>query len=91
MMCCLFYNKHISLSGRTVTFSQAAINEANALTKVNAALRQEKEEYVYRSYLGLGQYHVIVGEISDSPNTPVGENRNINNHISPTLTHSIIQ
>lgn len=54
-------------------FSQAAINEANALTKVSAALRQEKEEYVYRSYLGLGQYHVIVGEISDSPNTPVGE------------------
>lgn len=51
---------------------QAAINEANALTKVSAALRQEKEEYVYRSYLGLGQYHVIVGEISDSPNTPVG-------------------
>ena len=51
---------------------QAAINEANALTKINAALKQEKEEYVYRSYLGLGQFHVILSEISDSPSTPVG-------------------
>lgn len=78
----------------TVTFPQAAINEANALTKVNAALRQEKEEYVYRSYLGLGQYHVIVGEISDSPNTPVGENRNVSmitfHQLSPNPSYNYI-
>jgi hypothetical protein len=53
--------------------SQAAINEASALTKINAALKQEKEEYVYRSYLGLGQYNIILSEVSDSPNTPVGK------------------
>ncbi|KAJ1430982.1 vesicle coat complex COPI, epsilon subunit [Ochromonadaceae sp. CCMP2298] len=51
---------------------QAAINEANALVKLNGVLKVEKEEYVYRSYLGLGQYHIILSEVADSPNTPVG-------------------
>jgi coatomer protein complex subunit epsilon len=27
---------------------------------------------VYRSYLGLGQYHIILGEVTSNPNTPVG-------------------
>lgn len=31
----------------------------------------EKKEYVYRSYLALGQYDVVDGEIDDSDGTPV--------------------
>ena len=52
---------------------QAAINEANALTKISPALKTEKDEYIYRSYLGLGQYHVILSEINENPNTSVGQ------------------
>ncbi len=53
---------------------QAAINEGNGLHKLSAALVSEKEEYVYRCYLALGQYQIILSEIKDnSPKTTVGE------------------
>eukprot|EP01038_Epipyxis_sp_PR26KG_P008293 gene8293-11223_t len=51
---------------------QAAINEAHSLNKIPASLVQEKEEFVYRSYLSLGQYHIILGEIKDGSNVPIG-------------------
>lgn len=51
---------------------QAAINEANALVKVSPALKPEKDEYLYRSYLGVGQYNIILNEVKDNSATPIG-------------------
>lgn len=51
---------------------QNAINEAASLTRIPAKLLTEKDEYLYRSYLSLGQYHIITGEIKDSQTTPIG-------------------
>ena len=45
---------------------QLAITEANGLKKCPANLAGEKKEYFYKSYLGLGQYDVVLGEVSDS-------------------------
>mmetsp|Transcript_4254 Transcript_4254/g.5848 ORF Transcript_4254/g.5848 Transcript_4254/m.5848 type:complete len:298 (+) Transcript_4254:21-914(+) len=52
---------------------QAAINEANTLSKLSSVLIAEKEEYIYRSFLALGQYGVVTSEIKENkPNTSVG-------------------
>eukprot|EP01041_Mallomonas_annulata_P005927 gene5927-11959_t len=50
---------------------QLAINEASGLHRLPQSLMPEKDEFIYRSYLALGQYNIILGEIKDSPNTPV--------------------
>ena len=50
---------------------QLAINEANSLTKLPPHLVTEKQEFIYRSYLALEQYHIILSEIKDSPKTPI--------------------
>jgi len=51
-----------------------AINEANTnLSKLkDSNLLKEKEELVYRSYLALGQYNIILDEIKDTPTTSYG-------------------
>jgi coatomer protein complex subunit epsilon len=49
---------------------QLAINETNNM-RLPANLVTEKEEYVYRSYLALGQYQMILSEIKDTENVPV--------------------
>jgi coatomer subunit epsilon len=51
---------------------KAAINEANGLKKIPKALAEEKEELVYRCYLGLGQYHIIINEVKST--AAVGQN-----------------
>jgi len=51
---------------------QAAINEATSNKRIPATLIGEKEEYIYRSFLALGQYNVITSEIKEKPNTSVG-------------------
>lgn len=54
--------------------SLGAINEANTnLSRVkDSNLLKEKEELVYRSYLALGQYNIILDEIKDTPSTSYG-------------------
>eukprot|EP01040_Poterioochromonas_malhamensis_P015033 gene15033-16749_t len=52
---------------------QGAINEANGLHKVKPNLKDEKDEYVYRSFIGLGQYNIVLSEVSDSSSTPIGK------------------
>jgi coatomer protein complex subunit epsilon len=47
---------------------QAAITEANSLKRVNKTLVQSRDEFVYRSYIGLGQYDIVINEIADSSN-----------------------
>ncbi len=37
-------------------------------------LKDEKDEYVYRSFIGLGQYNIVLSEVSDSSSTPIGTN-----------------
>ena len=60
-----------SFSHQFDTFNlQLAINEASSL-RVGAHLITEKEEYVYRCYLALGEYRIIFNEISDSPSTAI--------------------
>jgi len=50
---------------------QQAINEGNSLTRLPAGpLQAEKKEYMYRSYLALGQYDVVDGEIQDDQGIP---------------------
>ncbi len=57
----------------SINIFQAAINEGNGLNKINAGLVAEKEEYIYRSYLSLGQSDIILNEIKDNhPKTTVG-------------------
>lgn len=53
---------------------QGAINEANNLNRIPPNLAKEKEEYVYRAYIALGQYNIPLMEIKDTPNTSVGNN-----------------
>lgn len=51
---------------------QLAINEANRLNRLPNALAIEKDEFVYRCYLALGQYNILQSEIKDSESTPIG-------------------
>jgi len=70
---------------------QLAINEANGLNRLRQDLVHEKDEYLYRSYLALGQSHIIISEIKDSPSTPLGEPNPIRTHThihTRTHTHS---
>lgn len=50
---------------------QLAINEAATLNRIPAKLAVERDEYVYRSYLALGQYGIVLGEIKDTASTNV--------------------
>ena len=54
---------------------QAAINEATALSKLPASLVGEKDEFVYRSFLSMGQFSVVLHEIKDKPNTSIGKSQ----------------
>lgn len=49
---------------------QAAINEASSNKRVPADLNGEKEEYIYRSFIGLGQYDIVLSEIASKTMTP---------------------
>ena len=64
-------NRSQSSSPSCTHSSQLAINEANGLNRLPSHLTTEKEEYVYRSYLALGQHHIILNEIKDGTNTPI--------------------
>lgn len=45
---------------------QSAIAEGNNLNRLNSEeLKIERDEFVYRSYVGLGKYNLVVGEIKD--------------------------
>lgn len=50
---------------------QRAIQEGGTLSRLSEALRIEAKEYVYRSYIALGQFTLVVDEIPESPSTPV--------------------
>lgn len=49
---------------------QGAINESNSLNKLHPSLLTEKLEYLYRSYIALGQVPIVLSEIRDSEDTP---------------------
>lgn len=51
---------------------QLAINEANGLNRCPQSLVAEKNEFLYRSYLAMGQYHIILSEIKDVSTTSIG-------------------
>lgn len=51
---------------------QLAINESNGLHRLPKQLTASRDEFVYRSYVALGQYDIVLDEIKDSPNTSVG-------------------
>ena len=36
-------------------------------------LQDEKDEFIYRCYIGMGQYRIVLQEISDSPSVPIGK------------------
>eukprot|EP00603_Paraphysomonas_imperforata_P000988 CAMPEP_0114428968 /NCGR_PEP_ID=MMETSP0103-20121206/9223_1 /TAXON_ID=37642 ORGANISM="Paraphysomonas imperforata, Strain PA2" /NCGR_SAMPLE_ID=MMETSP0103 /ASSEMBLY_ACC=CAM_ASM_000201 /LENGTH=299 /DNA_ID=CAMNT_0001598249 /DNA_START=47 /DNA_END=946 /DNA_ORIENTATION=+ len=50
---------------------QLAINEANSLNRIPKDLQSTKDEFVFRSYLAMQQYDIVLDEIADGPNTPV--------------------
>ena len=52
---------------------QLAINESNSLNRINPGLVSEKEEFVYRSYLAMGQANIVLNEIKAKSNPSPGE------------------
>ncbi|TMW64659.1 hypothetical protein Poli38472_011539 [Pythium oligandrum] len=50
---------------------QNAISEANMLNHVRDALRHERDVYVYRAHLGLGNYGLVLESIPDAATTPI--------------------
>lgn len=49
---------------------QAAINEASDLTEgLSETEEQERDALVYRSYIGMGQYDIVLAEINDDAAT----------------------
>lgn len=52
---------------------QLAINESNSLNRIPKHLQSVRDEFVFRSYLAMGQFDIVLDEITDSPNTPVGK------------------
>ena len=42
---------------------QLAIAEGSGLGRLPEALRVERDEFIYRSYLALGQYSIVLGEV----------------------------
>jgi len=43
-----------------------AIAEGNNLTRLSDALAVERDEFVYRCYIALGQFNLVLGQIKDS-------------------------
>ncbi|GAB9466897.1 Coatomer subunit epsilon [Globisporangium polare] len=50
---------------------QNAISEGGMLTHVRDALRHERDVYVFRAHLGLGNYQHVLQSIPESGNTPI--------------------
>mmetsp|Transcript_40507 Transcript_40507/g.126708 ORF Transcript_40507/g.126708 Transcript_40507/m.126708 type:complete len:297 (-) Transcript_40507:31-921(-) len=50
---------------------QLAISEATNLSRLPAQLKTERDEYLYRSYIALGQPRLVIGEVGDGADTPV--------------------
>jgi hypothetical protein len=52
-------------------YSQA-INEGSALpsSRLSDALKAERDSFVYRSYIAMGQSNVVVDEVKDNADTP---------------------
>ena len=61
-----FIATKIKITNLLSYLKKLAINEANGLTRCPAALVPERDEFLYRSYLALGQMHVIFSEIKDT-------------------------
>ena len=51
---------------------QLAINESNSLHRLPKTLVPARDEFVYRSYVALGQYDIVMDEIKDNYSTSVG-------------------
>jgi len=49
---------------------QLAINEAGILNRLSDELKVERDCFVYRSYVGLGQYNLVIDEVSEDASTP---------------------
>ncbi len=50
---------------------QNAISEANMLNHIHDGLRHERDAYVYRAQLGLGNYSMVMQSIPDAATTPI--------------------
>ena len=44
---------------------QQAINEGGRLNRLSDELKVERDEFVYRSYVGQGQYALVISEVDD--------------------------
>lgn len=50
---------------------QLAIAEGNNLMRLSEPLRTERDEFVYRCYVGLGQYNLVLSEIKATAPVPL--------------------
>ena len=48
-----------------------AIAEGNQLSRLSDVLAVERDEFVYRSYIGLGQYGLVIGEVDEESAMPL--------------------
>lgn len=44
---------------------QLAIAEGSGLGRLPEKLRVERDEFIYRSYIALGQYSIVLGEVRE--------------------------
>lgn len=44
---------------------QLAIAEGSSLGRLSEKLRVERDEFIYRSYIALGQYSIVLGEVRE--------------------------
>lgn len=50
---------------------QKAVSEGSSLNRLSEPLRIEAKEFVFRSYIAMGQANIVLDEIKDAPGTPV--------------------
>lgn len=50
---------------------QRAVAEGSSLSRLSDALKIECAEFIFRSYIAMGQYNIVIEEVSDDADTPV--------------------
>lgn len=50
---------------------QRAVAEGSSLSRLSDPLKIECKEFIFRSYIAMGQCNIVLDEVSDGPDTPI--------------------
>lgn len=67
---------------------QRAISEGSGLGRLSEALKTEAKEFVYRSYIALGQHEVVMSEVSDSAPTSLKAVKELARYLSNPMARA---